>query len=400
MAITSSYNYNVELSLLLEDEVVSLDRYNITSIVIDSDYDKNTMPAIIVGLRISPTIYNKFVLNSDSAFVSAKIYKYDSNAVGFMDLPYISDRFVYKMTDNPNYNESLLDMKSTNDELSDSTFNGYIALLSQDSINSNKKLYNGVVKNTDLLSLIVNYTNHLDICIEPFDNNPEISQFIIPPITSLTNLLQYINQNFYFYTTGYRYFRDFNMAYLLSSSGHPVNTTDDTYSSILINIVDPSLSDGYDEGVELDDKSKSYIINVSASSTSLDKNKYMDSTFNSILGVDDEGNTNKVVLDIPSNPESTEKVLLKRILNNNMEYVGSIKSSIESKSIIVTVTKKDIDASILTPNKEYFIKNYKDNSDYDGRFVLSYKKEVLIQSQDGFVSNVVFGLRKVFEDSI
>lgn len=398
--VLNAYNYNIEMSLLLKDDIITLDRSNIRSIIIDSDYDKNTMPAIIVGIKIDPNIYNKFVLNANDAFISMKIYKYDSKSVGSIDYTYISDRFIYKMTDNPNYNESLLDIRSSNDGVNDATFNGYIALVSQDSINSNKKLYNGIIKNTDLLSMIVNFTNHLNMCIEPFDDNPKISQFIIPPITSLKKLLQYINQHYCFYKTGYRYFRDFNITYLLSCAGKPISTIDDDYNTVMIDIVDPASYSGYDEGIEIDDKSKSYIIHVSANSTSLDKDKYTDNTFNSIIGVNDEGDTNKVVLDIYGNPESTEKVLLKRVVNNNMNYINNIKYAVESKSLIVTVAKDNIDSSILTPNKEYFIKNFKENSDYDGRFVLSYKKEVLIQSQDSFVSNIVFGLRKVTEDDV
>ena len=51
-------------------------------------------------------------------------------------------------------------------------------------------------------------------------------------------------------------------------------------------------------------------------------------------------------------------------------------------------------------NKEYIIKNYKDNSDYDGKFILSYKKEVMILASQGFQSNIVFGLRKINEDDL
>ena len=122
MAILNAYNYNVELSLLLEDEIINLDQTDINSIIIDSDYDKNTMPIIIVGVNIEPNTYNKFVLNSDKAFVSAKIYKSDVNAVSASNSVYISDRFAYKMTDNPNYNESLINMSSSEEYINNATF--------------------------------------------------------------------------------------------------------------------------------------------------------------------------------------------------------------------------------------------------------------------------------------
>lgn len=398
MAILNAYNYNVELSLLLEDEIINLDQTDINSIIIDSDYDKNTMPIIIVGVNIEPNTYNKFVLNSDKAFVSAKIYKSDVNAVSASNSVYISDRFAYKMTDNPNYNESLINMSSSEEYINNATFRGYIALINLESIDSNKRLYNTIIKKTDLLSAIVNFISHLNLCIEPFDDNPSIDQFIIPPIASITNLLNYINQQFCFYKSGYRYFRDFNITYLLSCSGKAVPTADDDYTTVIIDIVDPSSYSGYDDGIEIDDKSKAYIIHVPANATSIDKDKYIDNSFNSIIGVDSKGNTDKVVLDIPRNPESTEKVYLERV--DNIKYINNTKQALESKSLIVTVTKANVDSSILTPNKEYIIKNYKDNSDYDGKFILSYKKEVMILASQGFQSNIVFGLRKINEDDL
>ena len=155
----------------------------------------------------------------------------------------------------------------------------------------------------------------------------------------------------------------------------------------------PSSYSGYDDGIEIDDKSKAYIIHVPANATSIDKDKYIDNSFNSIIGVDSKGNTDIVVLDIPRNPKSTEKVYLERV--DNIKYINNTKQSLESKSLIVTVTKANVDSSILTPNKEYIIKNYKDNSDYDCKFILSYKKEVMILASRGFQSNIVFGLRKI-----
>lgn len=398
MAILNAYNYNAELSLLLENEIINLDQTDINSIIIDSDYDKNTMPIIIVGVNIEPNIYNKFVLNSDKAFVSAKIYKSDVNAVSTSDSVYISDRFVYKMTDNPNYNESLINMSSSEEYINNATFRGYIALINLESIDSNKRLFNTIIKKTDLLSTVVNFISHLNLCIEPFDDNPLIDQFIIPPIASITNLLNYINQQFCFYKSGYRYFRDFDITYLLSCSGKAVPTIDDDYTTVIIDIVDPSSYSGYDDGIEIDDKSKAYIIHVPANATSIDKDKYIDNSFNSIIGVDSKGNTDKVILDIPRNPESMEKVYLERV--DNIKYINNTKQALESKSLIVTVTKANVDSSVLTPNKEYIIKNYKDNSNYDGKFILSYKKEVMILASQGFQSNIVFGLRKINEDDL
>ena len=53
---------------------------------------------------------------------------------------------------------------------------------------------------------------------------------------------------------------------------------------------------GYDDGIEIDDKSKAYIIHVPANASSIDKDKYIDNSFNSIIGVDSKGNTDIVIV--------------------------------------------------------------------------------------------------------
>ena len=74
------------------------------------------------------------------------------------------------------------------------------------------------------------------------------------------------------------------------------------------------------------------------------------------------------------------------------------KAAIESASVIVSVKKSEIDSTIFTPNKEYQIKHYSDNSEYNGKYILSYKKEILLRQDDGYIGSVMIGLRKVSED--
>ena len=64
----------------------------------------------------------------------------------------------------------------------------------------------------------------------------------------------------------------------------------------------------------------------------------------------------------------------------------------------MTISKTEIDGTILTPNKQYQIRNYEANRQYDGKYILSFKKEVLLRQDDNYISSVMFGLRKVSEE--
>ena len=71
------------------------------------------------------------------------------------------------------------------------------------------------------------------------------------------------------------------------------------------------------------------------------------------------------------------------------------KNTLESSTIFMDIVKEHIDGSIITPNKQYIVKNYADYSDYNGNYALFYKKEVLKNINGEFGISVNVGLRKV-----
>ena len=78
-----------------------------------------------------------------------------------------------------------------------------------------------------------------------------------------------------------------------------------------------------------------------------------------------------------------------------MEYLDYLKDSIENSVLLFHVTKTEIDSSLITPNKEYIVRNYPLLSEYNGRYVISYKKESFVKQGEEFISSIIFGLRKV-----
>lgn len=396
-SITTSFGYSVSASIIIDNKETVLNDKSINSIIISHDYDKNNMPVIYLGLSLESSLYNDFVLNTESARIVFTLYKFNKNSTSNINKPYIHDSFIYVMTSDPNYRESLEEIAGNSN--ANNYLEGYIGLMKLESLNDNKKISNTIIKNSNMISIVHYFTSHMNMIIEPFDNNDIINSIIIPPITSITNLLSFLNKNKSFYKSDFRLFRDFNKTYLLSTRGIPVNDSSvDEYNTIIINIVDPVEALSMTTSMEINSSSKAYIINVDATKTSISVNRTTDKSYNSIMGIDTKGNTKKVVLDIPTNSESTEKVLLERVENDNLDYIYNTKSIIESTSIIVTIAKTEIDSSLLTPNKEYLIRNYKSNSEYNGRYILSYKKEILIRKATSYEESAMFALRKVSED--
>ena len=399
-SLTTAFKYTLEMSLLVGTKYYSIPKNAVKTIIINSDYDKNNMPIIYLRVRVSTTLYNQMVLNSDKATISFRLFKYDDKSISGIKESYIEDNFTYSMPTDPNYNESMeqyvSNSSTVNSDNAESYLEGYIALTSLHLVADNMKMINAILKDTDVMSIVHKYTSHMNMCIEPFDNRDHIDQLIIPPITSISKLLSFLNNEYCFYKNGYRYFRSFNTTYLLSANGNPIQDGINTYNTIIISICDPLDNKGKSNAIDLDRTNHAYIIYVDASSTTLKIDKFANKSYNSIIGVDTEGNTLQEDLNIPATPDSTEKAMFERI--DNLEYLYNVKSAIESSTVMVIISKTEIDSSIFSPNKQYQIKHYSQSREYDGKYILSYKKEIMMQQGDQYIGNVLFALRRITED--
>ena len=146
----------------------------------------------------------------------------------------------------------------------------------------------------------------------------------------------------------------------------------------------------------MDRTNHAYVVYVDANDTSIKIDRYANKRYNSIIGVDIQGNTIQEELRVAATPDSTQKVILERA--DNLDYIYNVKTAIESVAVVLTMSKTEIDSSIFTPNKEYQIKHYSSSREYDGKYVLSYKKEIMVQQGEVYIGNVLFGLRRILED--
>lgn len=389
------YNNRVELSYILDNTETEIPYESINSVSIRHDFDTSNMPAIFLSLNMEYKLYNSIVNNVGTGVFRLSIKRYNRNSVSPLKHGDISGLFTYIVPTDPEYNKTLIQT----DDNSTSYKSGTVALLSLDLINGNHKVINSIIKNSNIISIVYKYTNHMNMIVEPFTNEENRETLIIPPTSTLTRLLSFLNDTEAFYDTKYRFFMDFDRSYLLSSSGVAVPDQDSEYDTVIINVLDPSLSSSNYSGFDINKSAGAYVLNISASDTSMNIDTSSDLQCNKILSF--KYRTRKDILDI--NEEYLQNTLrndgIDRVVIKKAETsdIKSIISDLNSSNIIMNVIRSDMDTSILTPNKEYLIKNYEDYKEYNGRYILSYKKEMMIQQGEDFVSNVIFGLRKVSE---
>lgn len=389
--VLSSFRYKVEMILLIDDETIEIQNECINALMIDNNYDTHNRPIIYVSLNLKPSIYNKMAMNNenDNAMINLRITKVNKNGGSSLNKNYIYDLFTYIMKSDPDYSK---DLRSKDDSSETSYKPGIIALTRKESMDNIKCLHSGIIKNSNMASIIHKYTSYKKMVIEPLVSNDIIDYIIIPPIESLTDLLMFLNEYEALYNKQYIYFEDFDITYLLSGSGNSIHGTDkfDTVIISIDGITDPNT---LEPGVIEDYGSKCYRLYISAGSTSLTVDKVKNIEYDSIVGISSTGETYMVPLSNKS--ENTNKKLIQRIYNDNTRYIDNLKDKMDSTAIYLQLSKEEIDSSIFTPNKEYLISNYDGLSTYDGRYVLSYKKDVLIKQDVQFISNTVLGFRKV-----
>lgn len=386
------YSNRISLSYILNNEVIEILSEAITSMSIIHNYDTANMPVILMKIKLNYKIYDKIVNNINKGLFRLSLQRYNRNSNTSIKKDSINSLFTYIIPTNVEYDKELVDKKND----TDSYKYGTIALLSLDNINDNRNIYNGIIKNSNMISVVHKYTNHMNMIIEQFRSDAYFDQLIIPPISTLTRLLSYLDRESPFYDTRFRYFRDFNKTYLVSSSGNIVEDKDTLYNSMIIQIISPAENNNKSTGLDLNKASKSYILNIDARDTSMNIDISTDLQYNTIIGFDDSGDkTVKLNLSSSIREDNYERVLLKR--KTDLTELNNFKNTLDSSSVVLNIVRSDIDSTILTPNKEYIVKNYNDYKKYNGKFLLSYKKEIFLQQGDDFVSSVVFGLRKVTE---
>lgn len=395
---TDIYKYTASMKFILDGEVTDIDVFNIKTIAIDFDYDSKNMPMTFVTLGLYKSVINKMILNQDRGIILLNIKR----CIVSSDMPslytdYINDKFIYFITgdidetmgveiseDNPN---------DTNDV--DTTTLG---LLSIDHVNKNKKPINGVFDGK-LSSIMYHVTSHLPILIEPPMKNIMMNELIIPPINSVSKTLQYINSINVFYMTPYRFFIDFDISYLISSSGRSIRSRGENIGSIMIVLHHEEYKpEAKVQGMSVNEDKSMYIMDVDSKDCELADNHISEKSYSKIFATNTSGDKINASLSNRSEKSSIKaKTRSIRVMNDNNDIVENMVSYLDTSAIQLLIQKVDVDSSKFTINKEYIIKadDAYNTDTYNGKYILVRKRELYVREDDNFTMNVMLLFRKV-----
>ena len=261
----------------------------IKSICIEHDYDNKNMPIMLMDLTLDKNLVDDIILNAKNNMFNIFSYRYSVNGDQYAERNF-QGQFVYFLQEDINYNKDI-DYSSTETEANggiernDQYRNITIGLMLKKNLDDNKHSVNDIVYNTTMINIVAAETANFEILIEPFTYNNVMEQLVIPPTETISKLLNHLNNVSVFYDTKYRFFMDYDTAYLLSSSGDPVKRQNEKYSSVVIDIRNITASDAFEEGMKEDNTQNCYVIPISTKDSSYVTNNVTDKDFNNIKAI-------------------------------------------------------------------------------------------------------------------
>lgn len=395
---TNIYKFRAEMSILTvgSSEPIIIEPMNIKSIIINHEYDTNNMPMIFITVNIDKKIGDIIVKGQDTNTIAFKMEKCILNS----DTPnlytsYIDDEFIYFVSNDINKDDKV-DYELGDEDRDDIYNNMIIGLMSKTILNTNKRSLNGVLNGT-LSSCVYYVTGHRPLLMEPLEHNIQMKDTYLPPLNSVYKYLDHLNKIQAFYNTSYRFYMDFDVIYLLSSTGKMIQKQGEVITDILIKLVDAFHIPM--DGMMIDMKEKLYYFEVDGNGTYLSDTHTVDKSYSDIRAVDTNGGSSND----KSTPNLSKYMSSKknniRVPNGNTTLLNNMASDLKNDAIQLSLSLNDIDPSVLTINKKLEIDAsgvYKGSGiSYSGRYIMSTRQEVYIREDENFAISVTLLLKKV-----
>lgn len=384
-----AFRGKIKLQYDLNDKRTDIMNENIIYIVIDYDLTmENSIvtPIILVSMSLPSNLCDKIIKNKDKGqfYLSIKI----DNVLSTSSVPekYFARLFDYiTSVATPN----IMDKFNSKNKGTDLAYqNITVGLIMSDKVDYLRTPVNDVYRNIDQTTLVALAVGKKKSLIEPLKYNNTYSQILIPPLDTRYQFLQYIFEDNPFYDTEFRYFIDFDTTYLLSKSGNKITKKDNT-----VNIYIKEVTDGmaYSEGITKNKDTYSLYIHANDAKYDFNDDKIGFLT-NEVIAYEDDTPIAKLQVNAS---KSTSKKKGKKKTYVRTSDGNIVKNQIDEGDTYITIMKKHIDGNMLTPEKEYNIKNYGEYKKFDGRYILIYKRIIYRGSGGSFQPACIMAFKLV-----
>ena len=392
----SIYKYSAQIVTTFpgDDSPTTIDNIRFKYIVADYNYDRFNFPLIYCYVNLTIEQQEKFVQYQKTGTLVFTLQKYIENSdMPGLKIDVIHKDFIYFISGDTGKNKERVIDENKSTDLGDDTV---IGLISLDHINKLKRVVNGVVSNGTMSSIIYNVLQGHTILMEPITNNINISNLPLPPLNSITKMIKYLNNYKALYNTPYRFFMEFDITYLNSSSGKGFKLRGERCNDFKI-----SIRHDYEErnmeGMYYDATNNMYMVECSGTYSILNDTTDSSKSFSSIGGVGASGDMSQESTGLLSSDSPIKsKVNMIRVPNNNTELIKNMSVEAANNAVTITIAKNKIDSSIITPNKHFTIDPSEVyDTKYTGDYLLSRKRELYLQEGEGMAMSTILFMKKV-----
>ncbi len=362
-------------------------------LLIEHDYAKRVMPVIYLKVNLTPSLYNTMVPQQGKSKIFLNLTRTrKQGSTSSCAKSVIRDEFEYYMTDDPN---SYKEMDTIGEKDGSAYKLCYIGLIKSDLTQKNKKSFEGIYKNTNMVSLVQEATKDMDIIIQPFVNNTNITNFACPSVSTIGQFLQYLNQQYSFYSGSYIYYLDFDKTYLRSNDGAYIDAKDGDHKYVAFDIRDMTNYNSLSSGMVDDESQDAYVIFIESNNAQVSIDRVTSELNGQITNVSNGSVQETTAVDTSAITSIETNISANTIITTtDPNGASNVATQIAENSDTLIVTKADMDARVFSPNKQYMLSYYEDNPSYCGIYYLVKKQEIYLRNGDQMSCQMTITMKK------
>lgn len=288
-----TYEYSATLVFMNGENKKEIPQNNIKTIIINKEFDRLTMPTINMTLEMDRELADEVIKNKKTATMFLKMNKIQtSNVSNAVEETYFYDEFTYLIEEDFDKTKPFRyidpDKKDQKSTEADKYRPIRLGLISKTCSDLARKPNNLVTYDSSMQDIVIKLLNiSKPLLIEPFEYTDPVPQCVIPPKETLTKVLEYLNNIKVFYSTGYRFFMDLDIMYLVSKAGKYIPKQNEKTGIVNIEVKTLDKNDSLARGISLADDNSAYNLIIEATNSNLDNSDLTDKEIDSITAVVD-----------------------------------------------------------------------------------------------------------------
>ena len=362
----NEYEYDINISVSNNGELIELKPIQIQSLLIEKDYDKSNLPVVILSISkaaSSPLFDNKteFIISIDK-FIAVKNKKGEiiqkknkSNVLRDIFSPIVTD-----MTTTINGLDDVAakenNIKRNELTAEDLTSQRKYTLFRKSDLLASKYIYNDILKDinmTDTIALLMSKAGVSKVLMTNLDNTDKIPELLCLPI-GLIQQLNYLKNYYGWHKEDSMIFMDFDVTYIIRMNGKCTAWRQGEPKLITFYIDTVIKGDNVTSGMMY--VGSDIYMNVGSNNyIQEDATSVVEQTTgtNTIIVNDDDASVSTIDGTASNTLSETGSTTIKTTTGHNPYLKNWVKYRSKEQSGVITLTCNNIDSFLLTPNKEY-----------------------------------------------